>query len=53
MESKAELVTAALLAKGIDPTDTKEWAKEYRGHSRFSRDVLIDVIASYRKKRRS
>lgn len=53
MESKAELVTEALLAKGLDPTNTKEWAKEYRGHSKFSREVLIDVIASYRKKKRS
>lgn len=51
MESKAELVTAALLAKRLDPTNTKEWAKEYRTHSKLSREVLIDVIASYRKRK--
>lgn len=51
MESKAELLAAALLAKGLDPANQKEWAREYRRLSKLSRNALIEVTASYRKKK--
>lgn len=48
-ESKAELVTAALLAKGLDPTKEKEWAAAYRAHEKFSRETLEDICLAYRR----
>lgn len=47
MPSKAELITGALLAKGVDPTDREKWAQAYREHSRFSKETLEDIITSY------
>ena len=51
MESRKELVTAAMLAKGYDPTNTEEWARLYRRMDKFSRPVLEDIILHYRQVR--
>ena len=51
LDSRKELVTAAMLAKGYDPTNTEEWARLYRRMDKFSRPVLEDIVLHYRQVR--
>lgn len=51
LESRKELVTAVLLAKGVDPTNIEEWARLYRRMDKLSRPVLEDIVLHYRQVR--